>query len=165
MATETIVLALEGVLAGRDDDVDLASTMLDPVGSLLYSGLAASSRLILATSLDRRMVAHWCRTVGLAAHLDTTALDTKVVGRLRAGGDNPILYIDSNPERVAAAMRDGVPSMLFSRPLFARAGHRPDLVGERLPRPWSEITHEASTQQAVRKSMSVMFPSNGTTED
>lgn len=165
MSAETVVIALEGVLAGRDDDVDLTRTMLDPVGRALYNGLANSSRLILATAIPRRLVTHWCRTVGLAAHLDVTALDEGVVGRLRTGGDNPTLYIDTSQDRCAAAIRDGVPALLYTRPLFARASHRPDLVGARLPRPWGEITNEEQSQRKARESMSVLFPGQGGRED
>lgn len=165
MATETVVLCLEGVLAGTDDTVNLAQTMLDPTGALLYTGLAQSSRLILATALDRRMVGHWCRTVGLTAHMDTCGLDTKTIGRLRSGGDNPTLYIDANQERVAAALQDGVASMLFTRSLFARASHRPDLVGSRLPRPWNQIQNEFRAQEVARDNLRTVLTEDVFRED
>ena len=148
---ETAVIALEGVLAGRDDRVNLAQTMLDPTGAMLYTGLASSTRLILATAVDRRMAQHWCRTQGLTGHMDLTALNSGTIGRMRASGDNPLIYIDADPERVAAALRDGVPSLLFTRPMFARAAHRPDLAGERLPREWEKITGEKQRQSIARR--------------
>lgn len=165
MATETVVLCLEGVLAGTNDTINLAQTMLDPTGLLLYTGLAQSSRLILATALDRRMVAHWCRSVGLTAHMDTCGLDTKVIGRLRSGGDNPTLYIDANQERVAAALQDGVTALLFTRSLFARASHRPDLVGSRLPRPWHQIQNEYRAQEVARDSLHTVLSRDDDRED
>jgi hypothetical protein len=154
---DTAVVALEGVLAGRDDAVNLSQTALDPTGGMMYAGLAASTRLVVATAVDRRLAQHWCRIQGLTGHMDLTALDERTIKRMRASGDNPRLYIDANPDRVAAALRDGVPALLFSRPMFARADHRADLSGERLPKEWAEVTREQKAQQRARRSGSDIF--------
>jgi hypothetical protein len=154
---DTAVVALEGVLAGRDDAVNLSQTALDPTGGMMYAGLAASTRLVVATAVDRRLAQHWCRVQGLTAHIDLTALDERIISRMRASGDSPMLYVDANPDRVAAALRDGVPAMLFSRPMFARAEHRADLTGDRLPKEWAEITAEHQAQQSARRSGSAIF--------
>lgn len=143
----TIVIALEGVLAGKDDDIELTQTQLDPVGHLLYASLGRS-RLVLATKQERRFVDHWCRLNGLSAHAMITMLDDHTVQRLRGAGEVIDLYIDHDGDRAAAALKNGVPVMLFSRPLYARASHRPDLPP--LQRPWAEVVREAQTQRAAR---------------
>ncbi len=146
MPAHTVVMVLEGILAGRDDDVELTQTQLDPLGHLLYASLSRS-RVVLATKLDRRFVEHWCRLNNLATHASITSLDDRTVLRLRAAGEAVDLYIDHDGERAATALRNGVPTMLFTRPLYARAGHRPDLA--QLQRPWAEIVQESQAQRAA----------------
>lgn len=146
----TIVLALEGVLAGRDDDVDLAQTQLEPLGHTLYASLSKHNRLILATNLERRLVDHWCRINGLTTHQGVDRLDQRVVRRLRAAGFSPELYIDADGERTAAALRDGVPVMLYTRPLYARVGFRPDITTTGLQKNWGQIVAESTAQRAAR---------------
>jgi hypothetical protein len=53
------------------------------------------------------------------------------------------------PERAAAALREGVPTMLYSRPRYARASHRPDLP--QLRRPWAELVAESKAQETARR--------------
>lgn len=144
----TVVLALEGVLAGKDDDVVLTQTQLESTGHVLYACMARAGRLVLATNLDRRLVDHWCSINGLTGHSAITALDDRVVRRLRAAGEAPTLYIDANPERAAAALRDGVATMLFAQPLYARQSHRPDLGQP--SRQWATIVAESQAQRAAR---------------
>ena len=69
--------------------------------------------------------------------------------RLRAAGETPTLFIDANPYRAAAALRDGVATMLFARPLYARQSHRPDLGQP--SRQWAEIIAESQAQRAARQ--------------
>jgi hypothetical protein len=147
-ALATVVLPLEGVLAGRDDDIDLTTEGLNPLGHALYLGLARVSRLVLATKLDRRFVDHWCRVHFIAAHQAVTPLDSKLVQRLRAAGENLELYVDHDAERAANVLQQGVPTMLFTRPLYARAGHRPDLP--QLQKPWAAIVAESRAQHVAR---------------
>lgn len=144
----TIIMALEGVLAGRDDDVDLAQTQLDPVGHLLYASFARS-RLLLATVLERRLVDHWCRINGLTTHQQLIRLDERTILSARGAGETVDLYIDHNGDRAAAALRNGVAAMVFTRPLYARASHRPDLP--QLRRPWDQVVRESQAQRAARK--------------
>lgn len=144
----TVIMALEGVLAGRDDDIDLAQTQLDPVGHLLYASLGRS-RLLLATRLERRLVEHWCRINGLVVHDGIVPLDDRTVLRARGAGETVDLYIDHDGDRAAASLRNGCATMLFSRPLYARASHRPDLP--QLKRPWAQVVRESQAQRAARR--------------
>lgn len=147
----TTVIALEGVLAGRPEElVDLTQTPLEATGFGLYVALGTTSKLVLATNLDRRLVAHWCRVNGLTAHSTTISLDERAVIQLRANGENVGLYVDSDAERAATALRNGVPTLLFTRPLFARAGFRPDLP--QLQKPWAQLVAESKAQRAARVS-------------
>lgn len=150
----TVIIALEGVLAGQDDDAELSTTQINPVGQLLYASLARVSRLVLATNLERRFVDHWCRIQGLSAHQGLSLLDDKTIQRARAAGEVIDLYIDHSGDRCAAALRHGVPVLVFSRPLYARAGHRPDLP--QLKRPWADVVRESQAQRAARSSVSVV---------
>ena len=148
MASATVVIALEGVLAGKDDDVNLAQSQLEPTGHVLYACMAKAGRLVLASNIDRRLVDHWCAINGLTGHAAFTSLDDRIVRRLRAAGEAPTLYIDANPDRAAAALRDGVATMLFARPLYARQSHRPDLGQP--SRQWAQIVAESQAQRAAR---------------
>lgn len=144
----TVVIALEGVLAIGDD---LINAQVDDAAKLVYATFAARSRLLLATTMERRLVEHWCRLQGMTHHQGLTALDERVVGRLRAAGEVVDLYIDSDGDRAAAALRHGVPTMLFSRPLYARASHRPDLARTLTkPRPWAQVVAESRAQREAR---------------
>lgn len=148
----TVIMALEGVLAGKDDDIELTQTQLDPVGHLLYASLARS-RLVLATKQERRLVDHWCRLNGLQSHSGITFLDDRTIMRARSAGEVVDLYIDHDGDRAAAALRNGVTTIVFSRPLYARAGHRPDLP--QLRRPWAEVVRESQAQREARARVSV----------
>lgn len=153
MPSSTVVIALEGVLCGKDDHAQLTQEPLQPLAHLLYASFARTSRLVLATNNDRLLVEHWCRQFGLGSHQSLTPLDERTVLRLRAGGDNVELYIDSNADRAAAAVRNGVATMLFQAPLFARAGHRPDIVQR--TKPWAQVVEESRAQRAARPPVSV----------
>lgn len=147
----TVVIALEGVLAVGGDDMDLVNAQVDDAGRLLYATFAARARLLLATRQERRLVDHWCRLQGMTHHQGLVALDDRVVGRLRAAGEVLDLYIDADGDRAAAALRHGVPTLLFSRPLFARMGHRPDLARTLTkPRPWATLVAEARAQREAK---------------
>jgi len=141
-------MAVEGVLAGRDDDVELNATGIDHDALRLYAGLASTGRLVLATKLDPRLVDHWCRINGLGKHQHIVPLDSRTVTRARSSGDDLTLYIDHDGDRVAAALQQGVPTLLFSKPLYARQGHRPDLP--QLRRPFAAVLSEARAQREAR---------------
>lgn len=144
----TVVIALEGVLARGED---IVTAQVDDAAKILYATFAASSRLLLATGYERRLVDHWCRLQGMTHHQGLTGLDERVVGRLRAAGEVVDLYIDADGDRAAAALRHGVPTMLFSRPLFARAGHRPDLARTLTkPKPWAQLVAETRAQSQAK---------------
>lgn len=148
MAT-TVVLVLEGVLAGRDDEVELTQSQLDPVGHLLYASFGRS-RLLLATRLDRRFVDHWCRLNMLNQHAGIVPLDDKLIQRMMASGDKPELYIDHDGQRCAVAIRSGVNSLLFTRPLYATVTPgASSLPG--LQRPWADAVRESQAQRAKRR--------------
>lgn len=146
----TIVMALEGVLAGRSDDIDLTQEQVDPMALVLYNGLSRFNKVLLATNYERPKVDHWCRIYGLTLHQGVDRLDERTVRRLRAAGFAPDLYIDHDGARVAAALREGVATMLHTRPLYARPGHRPDLVTTGLQKNWGQIVAESQAQRSAR---------------
>ena len=149
MASLTIAMVIEGVLAGRDDDVELSQSLCEPLGQSLYVAFARSARLILLTALERRLADHWLRMNSLQQHAGIYPLDERAIRRLRAAGETPDLYVDHFSERVAEAVREGVPTMLFVRPLYARAGfQRTDLPG--LQRPWAAVVGEQAAQREQR---------------
>lgn len=145
----TVVMVLEGVLAGRDDEAELTQTQLDPTGHLMYASFSRS-RLLLATRQDRRFVDHWCRLNLLNQHAGIVMLDDKLIQRMRASGDTPDLYIDHDGQRCGAAIRAGVNSLLFTRPVMVRAGAKPTSLPP-LQRTWAQAVREsqASRQRPV----------------
>ena len=149
MAALTIAMVVEGVLAGRDDDCELAQAMCEPLGQSLYTSFARTARLVLLTTFERRLADHWLRMNGLQLHAGVYPLDGGTIRRLRAAGETPDLYVDHDSERGAAAVREGVPTMLLVRPLYARAGfHRAELPG--LQRPWAAAIGEQAAQREQR---------------
>lgn len=144
----TIVLVVEGVLAGKSDDIDLSQTQADPAVLQLYAGLARAGRLLLASTQERRLLDHWCRLNGLTAHQGVTALDERTIIRLRAAGEDVALYVDHDGQRAAIALRNGVHAMLYTKPSFARASHNPTVA--QLRRPFSEVLAEAQGQREAR---------------
>lgn len=145
----TTVLVVEGVLAGRDDDADLAREAPDDLAQHLYSSMSRVGRLVLASRVDRRLVEHWCRVHGFTAHGGVTALSSRTVTALRAQGEDVALYVDHDGERAAAVLKSGVPTMLFAKPLYARAAHRPSGMPQ-LARPFAAVLAEARLQRADR---------------
>lgn len=146
----TVVLVVEGVLAGRDDDVELAQTPPETAALQLYGAmLAMAGRLVLASNLDRRLLQHWLRAAGMSGYASIVPLGESTVTKLRSTGENVSLYVDHDGERTAYALRSGVPTLLYARPLYARAGHRPDLP--QLRRPWAEVIAESRAQREARK--------------
>ncbi len=114
----------------------------------LYAALSLLGKLVVATGLEPRLVRHWCRLNGLTKHTTLVPLTERTVTALRAHGEVVTLYVDSDPERTAAALRNGVPTLLYTRPLYARASHRPDLP--QLQRPWAEVVAESRAQRTAR---------------
>jgi len=157
----TTVMALEGVLCGRHDEpVDLVTEQPVPAALALFHGLQRTGKIVLASSQERRLVEHWCRNNGISGYASVVPLNERSVTSLRANGEDVGLYIDADPERAAGALRHGVPTLLFTRPLYARAGHRPDLP--QLQRPWASVVAEAKAQRSAR---GAHVPADTTHED
>jgi hypothetical protein len=149
MASTTFVMVLEGVIAGRDDDIELSQAMCDPMGQALYLALARVGRVVLCTKQNRSLVDHWCSVNGMRNHAAVYPLDAQIIRRMRAAGETPDLYIDWHSERAAQAVKDGVQTMLYVKPMFARAGfQRSDLPG--LQRPFAAIIAEQAAQREAR---------------
>lgn len=149
-------MALEGVLAGQDSDVDLLRSPLHGDALQLYAAFAQLGKLVVATNLEQRLVRHWCRLNGLTRHTTLVPLSERTVTSLRAHGEVVSLYVDNDPERTAAALRNGVPTLLYARPLYARAGHRPDLVRRHQAKPWAELVAESQAQRTARATTTVV---------
>lgn len=149
MAATTIVMTLEGILAGRDDDVRLQSALVEPLGRAMYTSFASVARVVLLTKSDRRLADHWLASNGMTQHAAVYPLTDHAVPRLRASGETPDLYLDHHPERAAHALKDGCNTMLLAKPLISRSGfQRSDLPG--LQRPFAAIMAEQGVQQEVR---------------
>lgn len=149
MAALTVAMTLEGVLAGRDDDIQLAQAMCEPLGKSLFVALATTARMVLLTNQDRRLAEHWLAHNGCTQYSALLPLTDGIVRRLRAGGETPDLYIDWSPSRCAQAVKDGVVTMLHARPLYARSGfQRTGLPG--LQRPFAQVERELAAQKDQR---------------
>lgn len=129
----TTIIALEGVLV---------------VALQLYAALQYAGKVVLASNEPRALVEHWCRINGVRGYATVVLLSERSITSLRANGEDVGLYIDADPERAANALRSGVPTMLFSKPLYARASHRPDLP--QLQRPWAAMVAESKSQRIAR---------------
>lgn len=146
-----VVLVVEGVLVDAHSVSELAQAhAASPAGVTLLTGLAKQNRVLLATRLERRLVTHWCRRALLDVHDGIVPLDDQdPVGKLRGMGETIDLWVDSDPDRAAAVLREGVTTLLFAKPVYARSAHRPDLP--QLRRPWTAMVGERDAQQSARR--------------
>jgi hypothetical protein len=123
-------------------------------GILLYNSLTPVTRVgLVLDDLEVPLALQWLRVNGLNAHGELVEGDPRWQGtelrewqveRARARGPVDLL-IDSDPSNAAMALKQGLTSLLFSQPQYARPEFRPDLRPE--IKPWAEISSEVSRQR------------------
>lgn len=127
-------------------------------GGDIYRMLSATWRtVVLYTGLDtEEMVETWLRREGLRSHVGLLVHQAisavhpitwklQQVRTLRTEGNREILYVDVDPQAVAAVIRDGVPSVLLSFPAFISPDWHPD--ASKTPKPWDAVVHEIELQR------------------
>lgn len=145
----TVLMAVDGVLrqAGGGPLHD---------GFLLYQALSGDHLLILAVDGPTREADNWLRVHGLQLH-------SQVIGDEVSYGDDDLrarqiavvrskgrldLLVEPDPDRVAAAVRQGVTSLLFAHPRYSRPEFSPD-APKRKRRSWQSIKDELNRQQNI----------------
>lgn len=145
-----IVLCLDGVI--RSETGDFVTD-----GLILYRSLHTVGRVVLLTSLDRPAADTWLMMHNMSDYDDL--IDSSVtldpaenlrvrqlqVARTRGNID---FYVDADPGMVAEAFRQGITSLLFSMPKYARPEFRPD--APKGVRKWDDIVAERTRQQAMK---------------
>jgi len=157
----TAVLCLEGVLCKGSPPNGAPIT----VGLEMYHALAARFRVVLDSDHeDLDQIEHWCQVNGLKRHPLVLPLDAAEaplepvdvrlahLAEWRAQGFEVALYVTADPTVAAAAMRQGVTTLLFAHPRFARPEYRPDHEQQAV-RPWDEIEDEITKQMALRETV------------
>lgn len=145
-----ITMSMDGVLRSETGD-------LIPEGLIMYRAMKVVGRVILLTSLDQKLADIWLVMHNMADYDDL--IDNSVVVdpdedlRLRqiavSKTRGPIeLYIDSDPATVAEALKQGMPTCLFSSPKYARLEFRPD--APKGVRKWDDIVAERNRQHAMK---------------
>lgn len=138
----TAVLSVEGIL--RKDNKDPI-----PEGLMLFRTLVVNYRVVLSTDSDPKEIDHWLKTnyvfdYGVVysgadfydgqpikmRHLDLARVDGKVM-----------LYVDSDPDMCAAALEQGVPTLLFASPSYFQS--------HRSIKSWDVITEEQVRQKKL----------------
>lgn len=150
MAAHTVLVVIEGVLADDQDD-DLLRAQPIEAGFKLFAGLQrAGVKLVICSRYPRETVQLWLMH-GSSYTIPYTPIEhvDGALPRLRAAGNDVLLYIDSDGDRCVEALREGVTTMLFAKPMFARLSHRLDVLPEvtGLRRAWSDMANEMGAQK------------------
>jgi FMN phosphatase YigB (HAD superfamily) len=127
-----------------------------PAGEKLYRALTPVYRVVLSTDRPGEDITRHVMGRGLRAHAHIRAseealADVDIYARHleqeRAAGGVEML-IDSNPERVEAAINAGVPGILISHPMFTLPEYRADFEGPL--KPW-RILEEGIQRRALQQ--------------
>lgn len=142
----TVMISLDGVL--RTETGDPIHT-----GLKLFRTLLMTYRVGVATDGTLEEAEHWLRSNLLTGHAEiyTNALafegqDLRLRQLAIAKVNGEIeLFIDSDVDRCAAALKAGVPVILFASPKFVRT--------KRKIKPWSHIQDEITAQKELTAQM------------
>jgi hypothetical protein len=136
----TAIVALEGVLK-----TEIGAPI--PEGIKLYRILAEHYRVIIASDMDPHLTEHWLRSnliVGYGDIYDNRYffegqdLRARQLAIAKAQGKVD-LFIDSDADRVAMALANGVTAILFASPKFVRT--------TREQKSWDEVSSEVERQR------------------
>lgn len=133
-----ILVSLEGVLSSETGH---------PIrsGVFLYYALAASHRVMIVTTRDRRDATHWLASHGIidfddiidsSYGLEGEDLRKRQITYCRAQGGIE-LYIDSDPSMCAWVFEQGITAVVFAHPSYLPVAHRPD--APKKIRTWNEV--------------------------
>jgi hypothetical protein len=144
------VFSLEGVLRGDTGE-------LIPDGLILYRSLAMVGRTVVITEMDEQLAKVWLMMHNLSKYdllIDNSvlidpdeSLKRRQLAIARSRG-TVSMYVDADPSMAAEALRQGIPTLLFSTPLYARPEYRPD--APKGIRKWDDIVAEKNRQQALK---------------
>lgn len=148
-----IALSLDGVLRQPHSQSSI------PAGVALYRALVEKAGLALVTDGgDEAALEHWLRSNNLVDHdylILRRLTDPEEPGRRRVEQLNRLrtagpvdLLVEADPEAARAAVADGVPTMYFVHPAYARPEHLPG--DRRLPTPWAALLDEEQRQQDIK---------------
>lgn len=146
----TVLIACEGVLRNT-------TGAPIPEGISLYAMLCQGYRVSLCLDSPLREVEHWLRVNGLDRHDHVIDSSVEYAGvdlrdrqiEIERISSRVEMVLDPSPERVASAMRKGIPALLFTHPRYARPEFRPDLT--RKIRPWEVIAAEIDAQKEIER--------------
>ena len=144
-----ILVSLDGVLSS-DSGEPIRS------GVILYYSLSGNHRVALATSRTKADAEHWLLSHGIVGYDDLLDSSYSLEGEdlkkrqfTISRSTAPIeLYVDADPEMVAWAFEQGVPSLLLAHPSYLRVENRPD--APKSIRKWGEITAAITRQNIAR---------------
>ena len=134
------IVALEGVLKNEVGDPI-------PDGIKLFRVLAEQYRIIISSDMGGELTEHWLRSnliIGYGEVYDSSMFYEGQDLRLRhldiAKSKGKVeLFIDPDADYCAAALRIGIPTMMFASPIFVRT--------TRKVRPWDELKGEVDRQR------------------
>ena len=147
-----IAVAVNDVLCSK-------SWRVNEAGRNLVLGFLEFSRVVLLLDhgdVDRFKM--WARLEGIRGYVDVVPdtvptalrgydLRTGQVEYLEGRGTAVDLLIDNDPDRVAAAMKNGINCLLFCDAKFQRGEFRPDFEGEY--RSWDDLKAEIEHQHLL----------------
>lgn len=148
------VLVVEGVLRQETGD-----GVIGP-GKILYQALAEIGKVALVSnSLHEDKVEYWLRINGFRDHeylfpartddpFEVGGTRLKQVQSVTATQHSIDFVVEPDPEIAARLMHDGVPTMLFLHPRYARPEFRPDW--EEKVTPWDTLVAEVESQTLLR---------------
>ena len=144
-----IFLSLDGVLSSESGEPNR-------VGVVIYYSLNANHRVALGTSRKKADAEHWLHSHGIIGyddlldssyHLEGEDLLKRQITLHRSKA--PIeLYVGADPEMVAWAFDQGIPSIMVAVPSYLSINSRPD--APKAIRKWDEIAQSVSRQNIAR---------------
>lgn len=138
----TALISIEGVLRKPNKDPI-------PEGFKLLRTLVVSYRVVLSTDSNEAEINHWLKTNYLFDYSDVMDSSHFYAGQdyksrhlelARTQGKVEI-YVDADPDACAAALAQGIPTLLFSSPKY--------FPSSREVRPWDTITKEQERQKQL----------------
>lgn len=150
---QAILLSIEGVLSkGGPPNGQPIDT-----GMRLFHCLRAQFKVVLSSLCPNEdWIEHWLSVVGIRdlhhfageEELEPFEIRMAHLTAARVAAYDMGLVIDADPQVCAEVLRQGVPTLLFSHPRYARPEARPDY--DRSLRPWGEIEEEITVQRKHR---------------
>lgn len=146
---EYVLFQVEGVLADVDPQ-SFAASKVNVHGKLLFYGLSHFFKVALTHNQKENIMDHWLLVNGVKGETlrILAASPTEALRRLRSDHGDVGYTVVSTPTEARSLLREGCPTLTYTRPTYARGEWRPD--HDDILRGWDEVVKEVDEQQRLR---------------